>query len=218
MSEAVVGSGVGSGADDGTGGPVNPERRRFLIGATAVVGAAGVAGAAVPFLASWAPSAKARAAGAPVKVDVSKLEPGQILGPLPEWRGKPIFVVYRTDEALEQLEASELDLADPDSERPTQQPGYAANIWRAREDNKHISVLVGICTHLGCSPKFYGEVGPQTFDENWAGGYFCPCHGSKFDLSGRVYAGVPAPSNLEVPPYMFESDSILVVGQDEENA
>lgn len=199
-------------------GEVNVARRRFLIGATSVVGAAGVAGAAVPFLASWQPSAKARAAGAPVKVDVSKLGPGEILGPIPEWRGKPIFVVRRTDEALSALEAPDVDLADPESERPEMQPGYAVNIWRAREERRDISVLVGICTHLGCSPKFYGEIGPQPFDADWKGGYFCPCHGSKFDLSGRVYAGVPAPSNLEVPPYMFESDDVIVVGLDEETA
>ena len=213
MSEGAINAGMSGG-----GGEVNLERRRFLIGATAVVGAVGVGGAAVPFLASWAPSAKARAAGAPVKIDVSKLGPGEILGPLPEWRGKPIFVVKRTAEALSALEAPDVALADPDSERLEQQPSYAANAWRAREEAKDVSVLVGICTHLGCSPKFYGEVGPQPFDAEWKGGYFCPCHGSKFDLAGRVYAGVPAPSNLEVPPYMFESDGLIVVGADEETA
>ncbi|MEE2893471.1 MAG: ubiquinol-cytochrome c reductase iron-sulfur subunit [Pseudomonadota bacterium] len=213
MSEGAINAGMSDG-----GGEVNLERRRFLIGATAVVGAVGVGGAAVPFLASWAPSAKARAAGAPVKIDVSKLGPGEILGPLPEWRGKPIFVVKRTAEALSALEAPDVALADPDSERLEQQPSYAANAWRAREEAKDVSVLVGICTHLGCSPKFYGEVGPQPFDAEWKGGYFCPCHGSKFDLAGRVYAGVPAPSNLEVPPYMFESDGLIVVGADEETA
>lgn len=199
-------------------GEVNLARRRFLIGATSVVGGAGVVGAAVPFLASWQPSAKAKALGAPVRADVSKLRPGEILGPLPEWRGKPIFVVKRTDAMLDQLEALEPMLADPGSARPSQQPGYAANRWRAREERKDLSVLIGICTHLGCSPKYYPEVGPQAFDGNWKGGYFCPCHGSKFDLSGRVYAGVPAPSNLEVPPYTFESDAIMLIGEDEESA
>jgi ubiquinol-cytochrome c reductase iron-sulfur subunit len=199
-------------------GEVNLARRRFLIGATSVVGGIGVVGAAVPFLASWQPSAKARALGAPTRVDISKLEPGEILGPLPEWRGKPIFVVNRTEEALELLPELDPILADPESQRVTQQPSYAANIWRAREEHKHISVLVGLCTHLGCSPKFYGEVEPQPFESDWKGGYFCPCHGSKFDMSGRVYAGVPAPSNLEVPPYMFESDAVIVVGEDEETA
>jgi len=197
---------------------VNLARRRFLIGATSVVGGAGVVGAAVPFLASWQPSAKAKALGAPVRADVSKLRPGEILGPLPEWRGKPIFVVKRTDAMLDQLEALEPMLADPGSARPSQQPSYAANRWRAREERKDLSVLIGICTHLGCSPKYYPEVGPQAFDGNWKGGYFCPCHGSKFDLSGRVYAGVPAPSNLEVPPYTFESDAIMLIGEDEESA
>jgi len=172
----------------------------------------------VPFLASWQPSAKAKALGAPVRADVSKLRPGEILGPLPEWRGKPIFVVKRTDAMLDQLEALEPMLADPGSARPSQQPSYAANRWRAREERKDLSVLIGICTHLGCSPKYYPEVGPQAFDGNWKGGYFCPCHGSKFDLSGRVYAGVPAPSNLEVPPYTFESDAIMLIGEDEESA
>ena len=199
-------------------GEVNLARRRFLIGATSVVGGAGVVGAAVPFLASWQPSAKAKALGAPVRADVSKLRPGEILGPLPEWRGKPIFVVKRTDAMLDQLEALEPMLADPGSARPSQQPRYAANRWRAREERKDLSVLIGICTHLGCSPKYYPEVGPQAFDGNWKGGYFCPCHGSKFDLSGRVYAGVPAPSNLEVPPYTFESDAIMLIGEDEESA
>ncbi|MCA1792191.1 MAG: ubiquinol-cytochrome c reductase iron-sulfur subunit [Thioalkalivibrio sp.] len=159
-------------------GEVNLARRRFLIGATSVVGGLGVVGAAVPFLASWQPSAKARALGAPTRVDIGKLGRGEMLGPLPEWRGKPIFVVNRTDE--------------------------------------NISVLVGICTHLGCSPKYYGEIEPQPFEADWKGGYFCPCHRSKFDLASRVYTGVPAPSNLEVPPYMFETDDVIIVGEDEE--
>lgn len=197
-------------------GEVNLARRRFLIGATSVVGGLGVVGAAVPFLASWQPSAKARALGAPTRVDISKLEPGQMLGPLPEWRGRPIFVVNRTEETLAELEGSEVDLADRASQRESQQPPYAQNPWRARLERRNISVLVGICTHLGCSPKFYPEVEPQPFEAEWGGGYFCPCHGSKFDLSGRVYTGVPAPSNLEVPPYMFETDDIMIVGQDEE--
>lgn len=199
-------------------GEVNEGRRRFLIGATAVVGGLGVVGAAIPFLASWQPSAKARALGAPVRVDVSKLRPGEMLGPIPEWRGKPIFVVRRSEEMLERLPEMDPLLADPESGRETQQPAYAQNLWRAREEQKEFAFLVGICTHLGCAPKYFPEVGTQPFDSNWKGGFFCPCHGSKFDLSGRVYAGVPAPSNLEVPPYMFESDSVVVVGQDEETA
>ncbi len=196
-------------------GEVNVARRRFLIGATAVVGGVGAVGAAVPFVRSWSPSAKARALGAPVRIDIGKLRPGELLGPMPEWRGRPIFVVRRTEEALAALSEVEDSLADPDSERD-QQPAYAANIWRAREDHKELSVLIGLCTHLGCSPAFYGRLEPQPFDADWRGGYFCACHGSRFDLSGRVYRGVPAPTNLEVPPYMFESESVIVVGQDEE--
>lgn len=196
-------------------GEVNVARRRFLIGATAVVGGVGAVGAAVPFVRSWSPSAKARALGAPVRIDIGKLRPGELLGPMPEWRGRPIFVVRRTEEALEALSEIEEALADPNSERD-QQPPYAANIWRAREDRKAISVLIGLCTHLGCSPAFFGRLEPQPFDANWRGGYFCACHGSRFDLSGRVYSGVPAPTNLEVPPYMFESENVIVVGQDEE--
>ncbi|TVS17128.1 MAG: ubiquinol-cytochrome c reductase iron-sulfur subunit [Gammaproteobacteria bacterium] len=196
-------------------GEVNVARRRFLIGATSVVGGIGVVGAAVPFVRSWSPSAKARALGAPVRVDISKLRPGELLGPIPEWRGRPIFVVRRTDEAMEQLPDLAPVLADPDSNRD-QQPDYAANIWRAREERKELSVLIGLCTHLGCSPAFHGRIEPQPFESDWRGGYFCACHGSKFDLSGRVYRGVPAPTNLEVPPYMFETDDIILIGQDEE--
>lgn len=196
-------------------GEVNVARRRFLIGATAVVGGIGAVGAAVPFVRSWSPSAKARALGAPVRIDISKLRPGELLGPMPEWRGRPIFVVRRTEEALAALPELDGSLADPESRRD-QQPAYAANLWRAREERREISVLVGLCTHLGCSPAFHGRLEPQPFDANWRGGYFCACHGSRFDLSGRVYAGVPAPTNLEVPPYMFESDDVIVVGQDEE--
>ncbi|MEE4381259.1 MAG: ubiquinol-cytochrome c reductase iron-sulfur subunit [Pseudomonadales bacterium] len=196
-------------------GEIDPERRRFLIGATTVLGAAAAVGAAVPFVASWKPSAKAQAAGGPVRIDVGKLGPGELLGPIPEWRGQPIFVVHRTAGMLEALERSTLSLVDPRSERAEQQPPYAANPWRAREDHRAFVVLVGICTHLGCSPKYYGEVGPQPFDADWQGGFFCPCHGSKFDLAGRVYTGVPAPSNLVVPPHLFESDAVLVVGMDE---
>ncbi|MCC5873623.1 MAG: ubiquinol-cytochrome c reductase iron-sulfur subunit [Gammaproteobacteria bacterium] len=196
-------------------GEVNVARRRFLIGATAVVGGVGAIGAAVPFVRSWSPSAKARALGAPVRIDIGKLRPGELLGPMPEWRGRPIFVVRRTEEALAALPELDGVLADPKSERD-QQPAYAANLWRAREERREVSVLVGLCTHLGCSPAFHGRLEPQPFDANWRGGYFCACHGSRFDLSGRVYRGVPAPTNLEVPPYMFETDDVIVVGQDEE--
>ncbi|MCC5884847.1 MAG: ubiquinol-cytochrome c reductase iron-sulfur subunit [Gammaproteobacteria bacterium] len=196
-------------------GEVNVARRRFLIGATAVVGGIGAVGAAVPFVRSWSPSAKARALGAPVRIDIGKLRPGELLGPMPEWRGRPIFVVRRTEEALAALPELDRVLADPESRRD-QQPPYAANLWRAREERREVSVLIGLCTHLGCSPAFHGRLEPQPFDANWRGGYFCACHGSRFDLSGRVYSGVPAPTNLEVPPYMFETEDVIVVGQDEE--
>ena len=194
---------------------INAGRRNFLIGATSVVGSAGVAGVAVPFVGSWNPSAKALAAGAPVKVDISKLSPGEILGPIPAWRDKPIFVVKRSKAMLERLNSRESRLADPQSERE-QQPEYAKNSTRSIK--AEVLVLVGLCTHLSCSPKFRPAIQPEVFDEDWVGGFFCPCHGSKFDLAGRVYAGVPAPSNLEVPPHFYESNSVIVIGEDERSA
>ena len=190
---------------------VNTRRRNFLIGATSVVGAAGVVGVAVPFLGSWNPSAKALAAGAPIKVDISKLTPGEILGPIPAWRDKPIFVVKRSEEMLGQLNSDNSRLADQECARP-QQPEYAKNDTRSIKPD--VLVLVGLCTHLGCSPQFKPTVRPETFDEGWIGGFFCACHGSKFDLAGRVYSGVPAPANLEVPPHFYESESVIVIGED----
>ena len=192
----------------------NAGRRRFLVGSTSAVGAAGTVGAAVPFVGSWNPSAKARAAGAPVRVDVSRLQEGEILGPIPAWRGRPIFVVRRTEEALNALTTMGDRLADPDSEQP-EQPAYAQNEYRSRRPD--VLVLVGLCPHLFCSPTPHIELQPEPFDVNWNGGFFCPCHGSRFDLAGRVYSGSPASRNMEVPPYSFESDNILVVGVDEEN-
>jgi ubiquinol-cytochrome c reductase iron-sulfur subunit len=195
---------------------INKQRRYFLIGATAGVGALGVVGAAVPFVASWQPSAKARALGAPVTIDISKLKPGEMLGPTPAWRGQPIFILYRTEDTVERLEENTGNLADPDSANQEQQPAYAENPWRSKRPE--IGVYIGLCTHLGCSPKFYGEVTPEPFDANWQGGFFCPCHGSRFDLAGRVVKGVPAPDNLPVPPYTFLSDNVLRIGEDEETA
>ncbi|WP_299735043.1 ubiquinol-cytochrome c reductase iron-sulfur subunit [uncultured Endozoicomonas sp.] len=192
---------------------VNKGRRRFLVAATSVVGAAGAVGVATPFLKSWNPSAKAKAAGAPVKVNISKLEQGQQV--VYEWRGKPVFVVRRTEAMLDELPTQDDRLRDPNSEN-SEQPEYATNFYRSRTEE--FLVLVGLCTHLGCSPKYMPEVKPMEFDSNWVGGYFCPCHGSRFDLAGRVYKGVPAPTNLVVPPYTFEGDDILIIGQDEENA
>jgi ubiquinol-cytochrome c reductase iron-sulfur subunit len=190
---------------------VNQRRRNFLIGATATVGTAGVVGVAVPFVGSFNPSARTLAAGAPVKIDIGKLNPGEILGPIPAWRDKPIFIIKRTEAMLAKLNSSNQRLADPDSERE-QQPGYAKN--ETRSIRPEILVLVGLCTHLSCSPKFRPEVKPQDFDANWIGGFYCPCHGSKFDMAGRVYSGVPAPSNLEVPPHYYETDAVIVIGED----
>lgn len=192
---------------------VNVGRRRFLIGATSVVGAAGAVGVATPFVKSWNPSAKAKAAGAPVELNIAKLEEGQQV--VAEWRGKPVFVVRRTKNMLDSIHEDAKKVADPES-NSSEQPEYAKNEFRSRKPE--ILVLIGICTHLGCSPKFLPEVVPMDFDPTWKGGYHCPCHGSKFDLAGRVYKGVPAPTNLEVPPYSFKSDDVLVIGVDEENA
>jgi ubiquinol-cytochrome c reductase iron-sulfur subunit len=197
-------------SDDG----VNTGRRRFLTAATSAVGVAGAVGVAVPFLGSWNPSAKAKAAGAPVKADISKLEPGQMV--VVEWRGKPVYVVHRTEAQLAALPDLADKLKDPDSAISTQ-PSYIKGI--ARSIRPEILVIEGLCTHLGCAPKFRPEVGAADLGgKDWQGGFFCPCHGSKFDLSGRVYAGVPASANLVVPPYSFEGDNVLVIGVDSEAA
>ena len=193
---------------------VNKGRRRLLIGATSAAGAVGAIGVAVPFVASWNPSAKAKAAGAPVKADISKLEPGQQM--IVEWRGKPVWVVRRTEEALANLEKLNGQLADPSSEKP-QQPEYIPGT-SARSLRPEIMVMVGICTHLGCSPTYRPEVAPDDMGPEWLGGFFCPCHGSRFDLSGRVYAGVPAPTNLVIPPHSYQDDNTLVIGVDTETA
>lgn len=193
---------------------VNKTRRRVLTAATSVVGAVGVVGAAVPFVGSWNPSAKAKAAGAPVRANIGKMEPGQMI--TVEWRGKPVYIVRRTQEAIEGLKkVAERDLVrDPNSEQP-QQPEYAQNETRSIRDE--FLVLLGLCTHLGCAPLFRPEVGAADLGgEDWLGGFFCPCHGSKFDMAGRVYTGVPAPLNLEVPPHRYEGDNLLIVGEDQE--
>ena len=193
---------------------VNSGRRKFLTAATSAVGVAGVVGVAVPFLGSWNPSAKAKAAGAPVKADISKLEPGQMV--VVEWRGKPVYVMHRTPEQVEDLSKLNDSLKDPNSDISAQ-PAYISG--DARSLRPEILVIVGLCTHLGCAPKFRPEVGAADLGgDDWLGGFFCPCHGSKFDLAGRVYSGVPASTNLEVPPYSFEGDSVLVIGVDEEAA
>jgi ubiquinol-cytochrome c reductase iron-sulfur subunit len=197
-------------------GTVNKSRRRFLIGATSTVSAVGGVGAAVPFVGSWNPSAKALAAGAPITIDISRLEPGELLGPMPAWRGQPVFVMRRDESTLSNLRDNIAHLADPASEKVDQQPEYAQNEFRSRKPE--LMILVGICTHLGCSPQLFAEVQPQDFDAEWKGGFFCPCHGSKFDLAGRVYSGVPAPDNLRVPPHYFVNDDVIVIGLDSENA
>lgn len=188
---------------------VDPGRRRFLTAATSVVGAVGTAFAVVPFLSSMNPSARARAAGVPVEADISKLEPGERI--IVEWRGKPIWIVRRTDQNLADLSSLNDILADPESE-VQQQPQYTQNEYRSIKPE--YLVLIGICTHLGCSPVYRPEMAPADLGSQWKGGFFCPCHGSKFDLAGRVYAGVPAPTNLVVPPYHYLSETRILVGED----
>ena len=188
---------------------VDLKKRRMLIAATSAVGAVGAVNTAYPFLAAWAPSEKAKAAGAPVEADISKLEPGQMVRV--EWRGKPVWVVRRSKQNLEDLSTLNDRLLDPGSELQ-QQPPYCQNEYRSIKPE--YLVAVGICTHLGCSPTYVPEAAPQDFDAGWKGGFFCPCHGSKFDLAGRVYKGVPAPTNLRVPPHRFVRDDLILIGQD----
>ena len=191
---------------------VNQTRRRVLTVMTSVVGAGGVVGAAVPFIGSWQPSAKAKAAGAPVEINISKIEPGQKV--TVEWRGKPVYVVRRTPEDIEGLKVMEPTLRDPESAKSVQPP-YATNFYRSI--NEEIVVLLALCTHLGCAPDFQPEEGTLDIgDTVWQGGFFCKCHGSKFDLAGRVLKGVPAPINLEVPPYKYLSDNVILIGEDQE--
>jgi ubiquinol-cytochrome c reductase iron-sulfur subunit len=191
------------------GQKVDTRKRKFLIAATSAVGGVAVAGVAVPLVMSMMPSARAKAAGAPVEVDISKIEPGMLL--TVEWRGKPVWIVYRTKEMLEQLPKNDPMLADPNSDMP-QQPPYCKN--GTRSIKPEYLVAVGICTHLGCSPTFRKDVGAADLGAGWPGGFFCPCHGSKFDLAARVFKGVPAPTNLVVPPYQFLSDAKLLIGVD----
>ena len=188
-------------------------RRQLLTTATALTGAVGAVFVATPFLASWKPSARAKALGAPVEIDIAKLEPGAMLKV--EWRGKPVWVVRRTPEMLASLKTDTALLADPDSNASVQ-PAYAKNTGRA--SNEEYLVLLGVCTHLGCSPSAKFTPGDVTVSADWPGGFYCPCHGSKFDLAGRVFKGVPAPLNLAVPPYTFASPTKIVVGADAQAA
>lgn len=190
---------------------INRGRRRFLTATTAVVGAAGAGLAAIPFIQSWQPSARARVVGGPIKVNIAPLEPGQLLRET--WRGQTIGILRRTEVMLQNLGEVENRLSDPDSKQD-QQPAYIDNQSRALKPE--YLVLVMICTHLGCIPELVSEVGPQPYDENWLGGFYCPCHKSKFDLAGRVYKGVPAPLNLKVPPYRYIDDRTVEIGVDPE--
>lgn len=185
--------------------------RRNLVVATSIVGGAASLGAAVPFVASMWPSERAKAAGAPVEVDISQLAPGE-LG-VYEWRGKPVWVMKRTKEMLDAIKQADSKVSDPQS-KVKQQPDYAKNEFRSAKPD--LMVLVGVCTHLGCSPKEKAADAKAEMGADWPGGFYCPCHGSKFDLAGRVFKGSPAPTNLEVPPYEFLSDGTLVIGEDKQ--
>lgn len=205
-NEAVIDPAEGAG-------PVNAGRRRFLTGTTVVVGAVGAGFAAVPFIKSWNPSARAQLAGAPVTADITGLQDGQRL--ILEWRGQPIWIVKRSKAILDALPTLDGHLRDPKSENLDQQPAYVREASpELRSLKPEISVLVGLCTHLGCSPEMVAEIRPEPFDPEWKGGYFCPCHKSRFDMAGRVFQGVPAPTNLVVPPYYFADDNTIVIGVD----
>ena len=184
-------------------------RRRFLITATSVAGGIASVAWATPFVLSMMPSERAKAAGAPVEVDISKLEPGMLL--LVEWRGKVVWILSRTPEMLATLTTLDGIVSDPKSERE-QQPAYAQNLTRSIRPE--ILVTTGVCTHLGCSPVYRKEIAPADLGPDWLGGFFCPCHGSKFDLAGRVYKNVPAPTNLLVPPHIYLSENLLLIGSE----
>lgn len=187
--------------------------RRNLIVATGVVGAAASAGAAVPFAWSWWPSERAKAAGGPVEADISKLAPGEMM--IVEWRSKPVWIVRRTKDMLDGVKKVDGKVSDPNSSVP-EQPEYAKNEFRSIKPE--VLVLVGICTHLGCSPKPKSAEDKAEMGADWSGGFYCPCHGSKFDLAGRVYKGSPAPKNLEVPPHTYLSDGTILIGEDKKGA
>ena len=188
---------------------VDLSRRNFLTAATVATGAVGAAFTLVPFIASWKPSERARALGAPLEIDLSKLEPGQMV--TQSWRKQPIYVVRRTPEAVAKLEALDASLKDPKSELSAQ-PEYAKNVQRSLKPE--VLVVYAACTHLGCLPKQYFTQADPAMGADWPGGFFCPCHGSRFDLAGRVFNGSPASANLGIPPHSFKSDSMLVIGVD----
>jgi len=204
-------------AIDGFNGPVDTGRRRFLTATTAVVGAVGAGITAIPFIKSWNPSTRAKLAGAPVTADISALQEGQRL--ILEWRGQPIWIVKRSKAILEALPTLDNRLRDPKSESVDQQPKYVLDKNpELRSIKPDVSVLVGLCTHLGCSPEMVAEIRPEPYDPQWKGGYFCPCHKSRFDMAGRVFQGVPAPLNLLVPPHHYQDDNTIVIGVDPEGA
>ena len=190
---------------------IDQGRRRFLTTAATVVGGVGVVAAAVPFVSNMNPSAKTKAIGAPVEVDISKLEPGDRM--IEKWQGKPVWILRRTGEMLKDISSLNDKVSDPASD-DSAQPDYAKNEFRAREDE--FLVVIGICTHLGCSPSFVMKGEGDSIATDWKGGFFCPCHGSRFDLAGRVFKGVPAPRNLVIPPYKFISPTRLLIGDDSE--
>jgi len=195
----------------------NPDqgKRRFLVAATGVAGGVATGAVAVPFVASMLPSERAKAAGAPVEADISKLEPGELMRV--EWRGKPGWIVRRTKDMLESVKENDGNVADPASKRtPEMTPAYARNEFRSIKPE--YLVVVGICTHLGCSPVDRFKAQAEPFESNWKGGFYCPCHGSLFDLAGRVYKNKPAPDNLPVPPHKYLSDTKILIGEDAKGA
>jgi ubiquinol-cytochrome c reductase iron-sulfur subunit len=191
---------------------IDNTRRNLIVATAAVSGAAGAA-VSIPFAWSWWPSERAKAAGAPVQADISNLAPGELQ--VVEWRGKPVWIMRRTKEMLESVKKSDDRVSDPKSE-VVQQPEYAKNEYRSIKPE--VLVLVGICTHLGCSPQAKSIEARGEMGADWLGGFLCPCHGSKFDLAGRVYKGAPAPVNLDVPPHTYLSDSTILIGDDKKEA
>ncbi len=189
--------------------PADLARRRTLVMGTSILGGLGITAAAMPFIGSMLPSERAKAAGAPVEADISKLKPGELI--TVELQGKPVWILHRTDDMLKQLSKDEQHLSDPQSEVP-HQPAYCKNSTRSIKPEYLVSV--GICTHLGCVPNFRPEISPTDLGHAWHGGFYCPCHGSKFDLAGRVFKGVPAPTNLIIPRHVYLSDSQLIIGTD----
>ena len=194
---------------------VDTSKRRFLVALTSAAGAVGAVGFVYPFVASMNPSARAEAAGAPVEVDISKLQPGELI--VVEYRKKPVWILSRTEQNMSDLPKLDPRLADPHSNASIQ-PVYCKNEDRSRESHKNILVAIGICTHLGCSPKYRPEMGPDDLGSDWVGGFYCPCHGSRFDLAGRVFKGVPAPTNLTIPKYKYVNATTIKVGEDSEGA